>query len=266
MYNQGWIKLHRQLLDSLVFANQTALKIWIWCLLKASRKERFIPLKIGKGNITIKIFPGQFIFGRHAAEAELNIDGSTIYRWIKKFESDEFCMISVEANNQYSVISICNWVNYQFDKTDDEQPMSNQRARHEPDMNTDNTVNTVNTVKNTSSIIFAAFRDAYPGNKGGFEVEFENFIKKNTRNYSEIVTLLLPSLEIEKSHRAKSAELKEWVPKWKNLSTWINNKCWEQEFSEIKTDSQFPDRPPKPSPYHTDWHESDLSWHYSPIH
>ena len=154
MYNQGWIKLHRQLLDSQVFASQTALKIWIWCLLKASRKERFIPLKIGKGYVTIKILPGQFIFGRHAAEEELNVDGSTIYRWIKKFESDEFSMISVEANNQYSVISICNWLSYQFEKTEDEQPMSNQRSRHEPDMNTDKTVNTVENDNNISVIFY----------------------------------------------------------------------------------------------------------------
>ena len=144
---EGYIKLYRQLMESQVFANQTALKIWIWCLLKASRKERFFPLKIGKGIRTIKILPGQFIFGRHTAEDELNIDGSTIYRWIKKFESDEFSMISIEANNQYSIISICNWDNYQTERTESEQPMSNQRARHEPDMNTDKTVNTVKNTK-----------------------------------------------------------------------------------------------------------------------
>ena len=35
----GWIKLHRQLLDSLVFDNPDLLKVWIWCLLKASHRE-----------------------------------------------------------------------------------------------------------------------------------------------------------------------------------------------------------------------------------
>lgn len=140
---EGYIKLHRQLIESQVFANQTALKIWVWCLLKASRKERYFPLKIGKGSTTVKILPGQFIFGRFKAEEELNIDGSTIYRWIQKFKSEKFDMITIEANNQYSVISICNWSSYQSEKSEIEQPMSSQRTRVESDMNTDNTVNTV---------------------------------------------------------------------------------------------------------------------------
>ena len=140
---EGWIKLHRRTLESQVFANQTALKIWVWCLLKASRKERFVPLKIGKGIITVKILPGQFIFGRFKAEEELNIDGSTVYRWIQKFKSDEFGMINIEASKQYSIITICNWLNYQTDTTEGEQPTNNQRTTNEQPTNTDKTVKTV---------------------------------------------------------------------------------------------------------------------------
>jgi hypothetical protein len=29
--------------------------------------------------------------------------------------------------------------------------------------------------------------------------------------------------------------------------------------------NEFPDRPPKPSPYHNDWHSLTKTWHYSPI-
>lgn len=144
---EGWIKLHRQILESQVFANQTALKIWVWCLLKASRKERFVPLKIGKGSRTVKILPGQFIFGRFKAEEELNIDGSTVYRWIQKFKSDEFGMINIEVNNQYSIVTICNWINYQTYPTEGEQPTNNQRTTNEQPTNTDNTVNTVKSNK-----------------------------------------------------------------------------------------------------------------------
>lgn len=225
---EGYIKLYRQLIESQIFANQTALKIWIWCLLKANHKERFIPLKVGKGNITIKILPGQFIFGRLKAEEELNIDGSTIYRWIQKLESKSFGMITIEANNQYSIISICNWSTYQSEKEEGEQPKSSQRTRHEPDMNTDKNVNNVKNEKNNTAVIFEAFRVEYPGNKGGLKIELDNFTKKNN---PEIVTLLLPALEKEKQYRIKCGNQKEFVPSWKNLKTWINGKCWEQEFA-----------------------------------
>lgn len=148
---EGSVLLHRCLLDSQVFAHQTALKIWIWCLCKASYKDRFVPLKIGKGEITIKLLPGQFIFGRFKAEEELGIDGSSIYRWMQKFESEEFgSMINIESNNQYSIITICKWGDYQVSpikkRTTNEQPMSSQRTADEQQLNTYNKDNTDNKV------------------------------------------------------------------------------------------------------------------------
>ena len=110
---EGYFKVHRKILQSQVFAHQTALKIWIWCLAKVTFKERFVPLKSGKGEITVHLMPGQFIFGRFKAEEELNIDGYTIYRWMQKFSNSEFDMIKIESNNQYSIITICNWEEYQ---------------------------------------------------------------------------------------------------------------------------------------------------------
>jgi hypothetical protein len=130
---EGWIKLHRQILDCEFFAHPVGLKIWVWCLLKASSKKRFVSLKIGKGCITVEITPGQFIFGRHKAEEELNIDGSTVYKWMKKLE--EKGMILIVSNNQYSVITICNWATYQENESQEEQPKNNQRTTKEQPKN-----------------------------------------------------------------------------------------------------------------------------------
>jgi hypothetical protein len=109
---EGYFKVHRKILNSQVFAHQTSLKIWVWCMAKVTFKERFVPLKIGKGETTVKLLPGQFIFGRFKAEEELGIDGSTIYKWIQKFASPDFDMITVQSNNQYSIITLCNWEQY----------------------------------------------------------------------------------------------------------------------------------------------------------
>jgi hypothetical protein len=110
---EGFFKVYRKIINSNVFANQTALKIWIWCLAKVTYKERFVSIKVGKGEITVKLMPGQFLFGRFTAEEELNIDGSTIYKWMKKFASPEYEMITIESTNQYSIITICKWEEYQ---------------------------------------------------------------------------------------------------------------------------------------------------------
>ena len=143
---EGYFKLHRKILESQVFAHQTALKIWIWCLSKASYKERFVPLKIGRGETSVKLIKGQFIFGRFKAEEELGIDGSTIYKWIQKFATKDFDMISIESNNQYSIITIINWDDYQVEENKKEQPSNNQVAAEEQPSNTNKKDNNVNNV------------------------------------------------------------------------------------------------------------------------
>jgi len=149
---EGYFKVHRKILYSQVFAHQIALKIWIWCLAKVTFKERFVSIKSGKGKITVKLFPGQFIFGRFKAEEELNIDGSTIYKWMQKFASDEFDMIKIESNNQYSIITICKWEEYQNGDSDEvttiEQPSNSQVTAKEQPSNTNKKDNKDNNDKN----------------------------------------------------------------------------------------------------------------------
>lgn len=141
----GYIKLYRQLLESEIFASQIGLKIWIWCLLKANYKSKFVSIKTGRGKSTIEVERGSFVFGRHKAEEELNIDESTIYKWIKKIEKLE--MISVKRNTHYSIITICKYDTYQseleYDVTTKEQPSNNQVAAEEQPCNTNNKVNKV---------------------------------------------------------------------------------------------------------------------------
>ena len=79
---------------------------------------------------------------------------------------------------------------------------------------------------------FDLFRSQYPGTKRGLELEFENFKKKN-QNFKEIIPLLLTALEKEIHWRQQKKSKSLFVAEWKHLQTWINNRCWEQEFEEI---------------------------------
>lgn len=161
---EGYFKVHRKILDSQVFAHQTALKIWVWCMAKVTFKERFVSLKIGKGDIIVKLNPGQFIFGRFKAEEELGIDGSTIYRWIQKFSTKEYSMITIDSNNQYSIITLCNWEQYQNGDELDEQPTNNQRTADEQPTNTnknDNNDKNINTWRNDFDVYLKECKDSY---------------------------------------------------------------------------------------------------------
>lgn len=154
MSEQGHILLHRQLLDSEVFANPTALKIWIWLLFKASYKQRFVPLKIGNGQTTISLERGQLLFGRFKAEEALGIDGSTVYKWIHKMQDRG--MIKIESNSHSTIISIEKYDIYQTQEveevTAEEQPSNNQVTAEEQPCNTNNKVKKVKKVNNNNNI------------------------------------------------------------------------------------------------------------------
>jgi len=88
-------------------------------LLKANFKDSFMAIKSGTGFMTVEVKRGQLIFGRFKAEEELNIDGSTIYKHLQKFE--ESGQISIESNNKFSIITICKFDSYQNNDIEEEQ-------------------------------------------------------------------------------------------------------------------------------------------------
>lgn len=79
---------------------------------------------------------------------------------------------------------------------------------------------------------FEKFRQLYPGRKRGFRPELDNF-KKKFENWNSIIPLLLPAVKrmIEFSECSRAAG--QFTPEYKNLSTWINNQCWTEEYPVV---------------------------------
>ena len=107
----GFIKLHRTILNSEVFQNEALLKVWIWCLLKASYKNYSYSIRAGKGTAVIDLEPGQFVFGRKTAALELKMTEGGLYERILKLKNSG--NITVESNNRFSIITIVKWNTYQ---------------------------------------------------------------------------------------------------------------------------------------------------------
>jgi hypothetical protein len=157
---EGWIKLHRQIIESEIFASEKGLKIWIWILIKANHKKRFVALRIGAGQSTIELERGELLFGRFSAEDELGIDGSTIYKWLKKMEL--LNMIELKSNSHCTVIKVNKYNEYNdIDEqesssqiTTKEQQSSSRVAAEEQQSNTlknDKNDNNVKNEKNNKS-------------------------------------------------------------------------------------------------------------------
>jgi hypothetical protein len=75
--------------------------------------------------------------------------------------------------------------------------------------------------------IFDFFRKNYPGSKNGLNTEFINFRKKH-KDWRDMILILSKRLEYQKEARQVRKEKNLFVPEWKNLSTWINKRCWEE--------------------------------------
>lgn len=117
---QGWIKLHRKLIDSTVFDNPKILKTWIWCLCKASHKEHEVLI----GKQIVKLKEGQFIFGRKKASEILNINERTLYDYMMILQS--LNMILMQTNNKFTLVTIENWNIYQDDISEIQQQNTQQ--------------------------------------------------------------------------------------------------------------------------------------------
>jgi len=176
----GYINIHRQLIDSPVFANPNHLKIWIWILMKANFKDRTISVKIGGGYTSVEIKRGQMIFGRHTAEEELGLSGSMIYRALQKFE--EWQMLKITANNQFSIITVCNYDTYQSQQQESEQRVNSERTASEPDVNQTRTRREpdVNTLKKDNNV-----NKDKKDKKVGDPPESESFLDQIPRNLRE---------------------------------------------------------------------------------
>ena len=119
MEDKSWIKLYRKILESPIFENEKALKVWIWCLVKATHKER--EQLVGKQ--IVHLDKGQFVTGRKKASKELKMKERTVYDYFKLLE--ELHMIRINSNNKFSIITIEKWGNYQVEELLNQQQTNN---------------------------------------------------------------------------------------------------------------------------------------------
>ena len=123
MEDKSWIKLYRKILETPIWANEKALKVWIWCLIKATHKDR--EQLVGKQVTHLE--KGQFVTRRKKASEELNMNDRTIYDYLKLLE--KLHMIRINSNNKFSVITVEKWEEYQIEEVVNQQQRNNNDFR-----------------------------------------------------------------------------------------------------------------------------------------
>lgn len=128
--NQGWIKLHRKLLDSALMKKGAYLQIWIALLLKANHKSNEFIFNDCK----VVLEPGQLITGRKELSKLTGIHESKVQRILKYLENEH--QIEQQTNNKFRYITILNWQSYQSVEQDFEHPANNEQTSGEHLVNT----------------------------------------------------------------------------------------------------------------------------------
>lgn len=144
---QGWIKLHRKILDSAFAKKPTHLSLWVTLLLLANHSEK----KFTWNGETKVVLPGQVLTGRKALSDITGIPETTVEGVLGYFERG-LGQIRQQKTTKYRLITIVNWEAYQItdnkpttnrQQTDtnknDKNVISNISANAEEDMNFRNT-------------------------------------------------------------------------------------------------------------------------------
>jgi hypothetical protein len=82
---------------------------------------------------------------------------------------------------------------------------------------------------------FDRFYDAYPCKKDKAKAE-KSFTK--IKPDSQLFEQIMDGLQKEKTEREWKKVRGHFVPEWKYPATWLNNRCWENEFEEPPEDQQ----------------------------
>ena len=119
----GWLRMHRQIVDSEVFADEHLLRLWIWILVRANFKRAHISMTTGRGKSVVELKPGQLIIGRNKGAESLGWKPSTFRDRLRRLELRG--MVRVLSDTHWSIVSVVNWEFYQVDHRND--PTTNRQ-------------------------------------------------------------------------------------------------------------------------------------------
>jgi len=176
----------------------------------------------------------QFNNGHFSLDDAISICGTSFEDIKMKFKKDdngnffnERLEFEINKRCKYSQSRRDN-INKRYEKYTYVEDMKNTCSTHVVHMENENENEITIKKESESEKQFDEFRKKYPGSKRGNRTEYENFCKKH-RDHSSILPVLLPALNNQSAWRLEMRSAGQFVPEWKNLQTWINNRWWELE-------------------------------------
>jgi len=157
---EGWISLHRRIINHWIWINEKYLRAWLWFLLRANHANG----KILFGNELIEIERGQFITSIKNISFATGLTNQNVRTFLRLLENDK--MINKQSNNKLTKITILNYDSYNSNqqtnnKQSNKQTTSSQQAANKQVTTDNNVINNVN----KSNIDFISIFNELTGKK-----------------------------------------------------------------------------------------------------
>lgn len=129
----GYIKVHRKMMNSDVFTDSNKMKLWMICLFNVAYEQT--SQLINGEKVTLNA--GEFVTGRYVLEEQFNkgvkkanrVSGITLMRMLKSFASSQ--MLNIKTTNKYTLVTVLNWSDYQDSEQQSDIKVTSNR--HQPD-------------------------------------------------------------------------------------------------------------------------------------
>lgn len=224
----GWIKLHRVLMDWEWYTTQNMAHFFVYCLMKSSHKKR-----TWKG---IELEEGQFISGRKVMAVETGLSEQSIRTCIDRLKSTN--ELTSQSTNEYTVFTVISWKKYQIEDAPppppnqpatNEQPTGNQRST------TDKKYKNENKEKNNTDCV------AIPVSLSsiiGFDESWKNWLEhlKQKKTRPTVLSLKGQLAKLETSKNPIDSISKAITGNWQSI--------YVKDF-EMKETPSFPIEPQK---------------------
>jgi hypothetical protein len=235
--------------------------------MRAGYGPAWVAFKTGRGSTEVQLAPGQFIFGRKAAAAELRMKPSTVWKRMQKLKTMQ--NIDIQSSSHCSIVSIVNWPAYQPPEVKRNTSSNNQVTGKEQASNRQGTQTRID--KNTKKTKKKKKPCANPPDLrlAGKEIDFY-WTKKNRRlsgkrletfnrfwaawDYKKdkakaadawldiaqltdsLVETIVAAAEAE-AHRRPELVAKGRTPQY--AEGWLHGRRWEDETDEESEDAKY---------------------------
>jgi DNA replication protein DnaD len=234
--NNGWIKLHRRLLDNPLWLSEkfTKPQAWVDLLLLANHSESFIIVR----GIKVKIKRGQVGWSEPKLADRWGWSRSKVRNFLKLLENEQ--QIEQQKNNVTLIISILNYNSYQEKEQQNIQQKNSRRTAEEQQKDSNKNVKNVKNEKNIKKEIYELYESVLKF----FPEKYKPKTNKQKLNWIDTLNKLV---EVDGKDRRTIYEVIKWA---RNDEFWSKNfrsinKLRQKDKQDCKYFDVFEDRLPE---------------------